>query len=178
MKKTTYEQETEQSLLVAAYTYHLFLKNEEPSLCTVEAHFVPCVWCCSLEVTLPLRFRLDLCLGRNVPSQPGMTTAWDRPAPSLELHREAACWLSYDETKETNIFPFIIHISGFGRKRVPETDRVRVRPGFEMLILFGTIQVNLVGCTAVKEALLHKHCGLLYYTTLYYILYFSVNILH
>lgn len=37
-----------------------------------------CLWCCSLGVIFPLRFRLDLCLRRNVPSQPGMTTALGR----------------------------------------------------------------------------------------------------
>lgn len=34
--------------------------------------------CC---LTLPMQFRLDLCLGRNIPSQQGLKTRWDRHKP-------------------------------------------------------------------------------------------------
>lgn len=43
--------------------------------------FVPCLCCCSFGVTLPMQFRLDLCLGSNIPSQQGLKTGWDRHKP-------------------------------------------------------------------------------------------------
>lgn len=46
-----------------------------------------------------------------------------------ELHREAACWLSSDETEETSILPFIMYIiiSGFSYRCHPETQtQVRI----------------------------------------------------
>lgn len=64
----------------AVPTSHLLLKkklqNSVRPQCRDILHLVCRLWRCSLEGTLPPRFRLDLCLGRNVPSQPGMTTTW------------------------------------------------------------------------------------------------------
>lgn len=113
-EKTTWDHETEQSLLVVTYMHHLFFRVLLSALWRNIFHFVSCLWHCSLGVTLPLWFRSDLSQGRNVPSQPGMTTEWHIHPPPLKLHKEAACWLSYDETMETNVFHFIMHISGFG----------------------------------------------------------------
>lgn len=48
------EQETEQSLPVVAYWYHLFL----PKRRTLSLHCGCTLWCRSLGVTFPLRFRL------------------------------------------------------------------------------------------------------------------------
>lgn len=98
----------------------VFFKRGEHCLCTVDAHsaFWSWVWCCSLRVTLPLWFRLDLCLAGNVLSQPGMTTASGRldPPPRylLKHHSETACWLSFDGTGQTSVFPFIVYIIIFG----------------------------------------------------------------
>lgn len=96
-------------------------------------HFVSCLWHCSLGVTLPPWFRSDLSLGKNVPSQPGMTTEWHIHPPPLKLHREAACWLSYDETMETNVFHFIMHISGFAMLKDRQSPG-RVRSGQDFLL--------------------------------------------
>lgn len=53
------------SLLVVTYMHHLFFQVLRSALWRNIFHFVSCLWCCSLGVTLPLWFRSDLSLGRK-----------------------------------------------------------------------------------------------------------------
>lgn len=97
-------------------------------------HFVSWVWCCSLRITLPLRFRLDLCLAGNVLSQPGMTTAWgglDNPPPHPTQRDSllAQLWLNW--TDKCISFHYVYYNLWFQLEMfLSDTDNIRVRSRF------------------------------------------------
>lgn len=121
-----------------SHTCFICFQRRTFSLCN-GAQSPSCLRCCGLGVTpprlpVPPAVQIGSLTGRKCfPPQPGMTTASNRPPPptSPELHGEAACWLSHDETKDVTNSAFITHagISSCSWRGDPETrpSRGRVR---------------------------------------------------
>lgn len=156
------EQEAEPSLPVVAYSS--FVSQERESIVSAPwmhiLHFVSCLWCCSLGVTLPLRFRLDLCLGGNVPSQPGMTTAWRRHDPPRSYtERQPAGSALMKPRRQVHFLSLHISLDLAGnlsmRRRLGQGQGRNWNAQF---VWYNT--VGLVGWTAVKGFPLSKHCAL------------------